>query len=205
MREEISRIIREHIATYMALLTERLSQQARSPSRLTPLPPPPTKKTRVNSGTPPTPTLAPDLRIMREIIRDLQRDRRQQDQELARLTAELRTLRLSSPKSTPSQHSQSRALVLRAGSQPSDWYPPDTPSTQLLPAPPRPPVIPIYLYDSSSDEEPSLPFDQDPPESPVSQQELCPACGDLETCPECGLLLFGDTSQSEDLEEQEEL
>ena len=142
---------------------------------------------------------------MRETIRDLQTARRQQDQELARLTAELRTLRLSSTKSTPSQQSQLRALVLRAGSQPSDWYPPDTPSTQLLPAPPRPPVIPIYLYDSSSDEEPSLPFDRDPPESPVSQQELCPACGDLENCPECGLLLFEGTSQSEDLEEQEEL
>ena len=50
-----------------------------------------------------------------------------------------------------------------------------------------------------------MPFDRDPPESPVSQQELCLACGDLENCPECGLLLFEDTSQSEDLEEQEEL
>ena len=116
MQEDFSRMLQEQ----MALLTERLSQQARPPSRLTPLPSPPTESTRVDSGTPPTPTLAPVSRTMREMIRDLQRDRRQQDQELARLTAELRTLRLSSTKSTPSQHSQSRALVLRAGSQPSD-------------------------------------------------------------------------------------
>ena len=115
MREDLSRMLQEQIAMF----TERLLQLARLLSRLTLLSPPPPRRTRVNSGTPPIPTLAPNSRTMRETIRDLQTARRQQDQELAQLTAELQALRLSSAKSTPSPPSQSRALVLRAGSKPS--------------------------------------------------------------------------------------
>ena len=147
------------------MFTERLLQLARLPSRLTPLPPPPPRRTRVNLGTPPIPTLAPNSRTMRETIRDLQTARRQQDQELAQLTAELQALRLSSAKSTPSPPSQSRALVLRAGSEPSYWHPPDTPPRRSLPSPRRPPAIPTYIYDYSSNEESLLAYNRDPFES----------------------------------------